>query len=326
MTAQAERTTPTAPDTPARATRRPARIAALCVWSVVVAAWWWRFGIPNDSITVLLTLWLGTIAWNIEAPWRYHLAYVRDWSVPAVLLTFYFFSRGLVDEFDIDIHWTMPIDVDVWIGGGVTPTERLQHAWCGDPCLRTSDPRWYDAYFTTVYATHFLAGLSIAAVLWVRDRAEWLKWMRRFIWLNLGGLVIYIAYPMAPPWLASKEGYLGDVARLTSRGWRDIGLSRVDVILNGVGNPVAAMPSLHAGTAILIAIYGITRLRSPWRWLLALYAASMCVALVYNGEHYVIDEIAGGALAVLVLVLASRWERWRTPAPEPTPVASSADQ
>ncbi len=229
-------------------TRREARIAAMSVWGVLVAAWWWRFGIPNDSITVMLTLWLGTIAWNIEAPWRHHLGFLRDWSLPALLLTFYFFSRGFVDEFDITIHWTMPIDVDRWLGGGTTPTELLQDAWCGDPCLKSSDPRWYDIYFTSIYATHFLAGLSLAVVLWMRDRPEWVKWMRRFIGLNLGGLVIYIAYPMAPPWLASEEGFLGPVARLTSRGWRDIGLSRVDVILNGVGNPVAAMPSLHTGT------------------------------------------------------------------------------
>ena len=283
----------------------------MLAWIAIVAAWWWRFGIPNDSITVLITLWLGTIAWNIEAPWRQHLGFLRDWSVPAVLLTFYFFSRGLVDELEITTHWTMPIDADRWLGGGVTPTERLQDAWCGEPCLRESDPRWYDVYFTSVYATHFLAGLSIAVVLWLRDRGEWLKWMRRFIGLNLGGLVIYIAYPMAPPWLASQEGYLGEVARLTSRGWRDIGLSRVDVILNGVGNPVAAMPSLHAGTAILIALYAVQRLRSPARWLLLLYPLSMCVALVYNGEHYVIDEVAGGLLAVVVLVGASWWERRR---------------
>ena len=51
---------------------------------------------------------------------------------------------------------------------------RLQEQLCGDPCLRESDPRWYDVFFTTVYASHFLTGLTIAAVLWVRKREEWL--------------------------------------------------------------------------------------------------------------------------------------------------------
>ena len=323
MTAQAEASAPTN-DVLAPATRVMARATALTAWVAIVALWWWRIGIPNDSITVLLTLWLATIAWHVEAPWRHHLEFLRDWSLPALLLTLYFFSRGLVDEFDITVHWTMPIDFDRWIGGGVTPTERLQDAWCGNPCTYASEPRWYDVYFTSIYATHFVAGLSIAVVLWARGRDEWMKWMRRFIGLNLSGLVIYIAYPMAPPWLASDAGYLGHVARLTSRGWRDIGLSRVDVILNGVGNPVAAMPSLHAGTAVLIATYGIWRLRSSYRFLLLLYPLSMCLALTYYGEHYVVDLLAGAALALAVLVVCDWWESRRVGS-EPEVLATADD-
>ena len=47
----------------------------------------------------------------------------------------------------------------------------------------------------------------------------------RFVLMNFGALVVYLAYPMAPPWLASEQGYLApDVVRITGRGWRDIGL------------------------------------------------------------------------------------------------------
>ena len=88
--------------------------------------------------------------------------------------------------------------------------------------------------------------------------------------------------------------------------------------------PVAAMPSLHAGTAILVACYGIWRLRSPLRWLLLVYPALMCVALVYFAEHYVIDLIAGGALAVLVMVLASAWERRQARRAAEQPAAETA--
>ncbi|QDH10656.1 inositol phosphorylceramide synthase [Nocardioides dongxiaopingii] len=308
-----------------RETRKPARVAAMVVWSLLVVAWSATIGIPNDAITVLITLWLGTIAWNVEAPWRRHLGFLRDWSIPALLLTVYFFSRGWIDEFDITVHWTMPIDVDRWMFGGTTPTETLQHAWCGDPCELDQPTQWFEVLFTTVYATHFLVGLVLAVLLWAWNRSEWLVWMRRYIGLNFGGLLIYMAYPMAPPWMASEEGYMGAVTRLTSRGWGDLGVQRANVVLNGVGNPVAAMPSLHAGTAILVACYGIWRLRSPLRWLLLVYPALMCVALVYYAEHYVIDLIAGGALAVLVMVLASAWERRQArreaASPEPVDVA-----
>ena len=152
----------------------------------------------------------------------------------------------------------------------------LQEQLCGDPCLRESDPRWFDVFFTTVYASHFLTGLTIAAVLWVRKREEWLRWMRRYMAINFGALVCYIVYPMAPPWMASEEGYIHEaIPRLTGRGWRDLGLGRFDLVLQGVGNPVAAMPSLHAGITFLVAMYGIWRLRTPLRYLLVLYPLAM---------------------------------------------------
>jgi membrane-associated phospholipid phosphatase len=303
-----------------RPVTRPAyRLLAMTVFAVLLATYSDVLGIPNDTISVFVWLWFGTIAWHIEAPWPYHLRFVRDWSIPMVGLVVYFYSRGLTDNLGLaSVHYTMPIRFDEWLsslfGGGHTlPTERLQHALCGDPCLRSSPPRWYDVLFTTVYASHFLTGLTIAAVLWVRKREEWLRWMRRYLAINFGALVVYILYPMAPPWMASEDGYIhGAIPRLTGRGWRDLGLGRFDLVLQGVGNPVAAMPSLHAGITFLVAMYGIWRLRTPLRFLLVLYPLAMCTTLVYYGEHYVVDVLAGAVLAGLVMVGCGLWERART--------------
>jgi membrane-associated phospholipid phosphatase len=301
---------------PARRTRRKVRALAMAAYAVLLAVWIDHLGIPNDTVQIFLWLWLGTIAWDVEAPPRYHLYFLRDWWLPVVGLVIYFYSRGLTDELGLPVHVTMPIRFDEWLGGGVTPTERLQDAWCGDPCTKGTEPRWYDLFFTTVYASHFLAGLTIAAVLWVRNRRDWLMWMRRYVGINFGALVVYIVYPMAPPWMASQEGYMGEVHRITSRGWADIGLDRIDLILHGVGNPVAAMPSLHAGISFLIAMYAVQRLRTPWRFVLLLYPVAMSTALVYFAEHYVIDVLAGGLLAFLVLLAANAWERRRARAQE----------
>jgi membrane-associated phospholipid phosphatase len=293
-------------------TSRRMRLLSMSVYAVALVAWSELLGIPNDTVQVFLWLWLGTIAWHVSAPPRHHLSFLRDWWLPVAGLVIYFYSRGLTDELGLPVHVSMPIRVDEWIGGGRTPTERLQEAWCGTPCLKDSQPRWYDVLLTTVYATHFVTGLTIAAVLWVRNRAEWIKWMRRYLAISFGALGIYIAYPMAPPWMASERGSLhADVVRITGRGWHDVGLGRFDLVLQGVGNPVAAMPSLHAGITFLVAIYGIQRLRSSWRWLLLLYPMLMCTALVYYAEHYVVDVVAGALLAVLVLAGCQRWERSR---------------
>jgi membrane-associated phospholipid phosphatase len=74
---------------------------------------------------------------------------------------------------------------------------------------------------------------------------------------------------------------------------------------------VAAMPSLHAGMTVLIALYAIQRLRSRGRWLLLAYPVAMSTALVYYGEHYVVDVLAGALLAVLVLLGCKVWEDTR---------------
>jgi hypothetical protein len=290
-------------------TRHRNRVAALVGYAVLLVLWSGLIGIPNDTVGVVLWVWLGTIAWNIEAPARSHLDFWRDWWVPVLCLVGYWFLRGMVDEVGLlPVSYRMPIEVDQWLGGGVTPTERLQQAWCGDPCLKTEPPRWHDTFFTTVYATHFLAALTLAGVLWVRDRAEWVLWIRRFVTLNLIGVTVYWLYPMAPPWMAARDGYLGEVHRITSRGWSELDLHRQTMVLFGMGNKSAAMPSLHAGIAFLVVFYAIWRLDARWRWLLLLYPVAMSTALVYFAEHYVIDAVAGAAAAGLAIAGCRLWE------------------
>jgi membrane-associated phospholipid phosphatase len=297
--------------TPTRTTRTWTRSAAMVAFSGLLLVWIRTLGIPSDAVQIFIWLWMGTIAWNVEAPPRQHLGFLRDWWVPLGALVVYFYSRGLADEvFRVPVHVQMPISVDLWLGGGELPSYRLQNALCGEPCDPHSDPRWFDLVFASVYTTHFFGGLVLAVVLWMRSRGEWIKWMRRFVGANLAALVVYIVYPMAPPWMASDEGYLShEVFRITSRGWHDVGLGRLHLVLQGVGNPVAAMPSLHAGIAFLIAMYGIQRLRTPLRFLLLAYPAAMSFALVYFGEHYVVDILAGVALAGFVLAACSWWEK-----------------
>ncbi|MRJ78065.1 phosphatase PAP2 family protein [Aeromicrobium sp. SMF47] len=287
---------------------------ALLVYAVLFALGVVLIGVPTDPFQLFVWLWLATIAYNVRAPWRNHLAFPRDWWPAFALLVLYLYSRGLSDEvISMPVHWTMPIRFDEWLGGGTLPTQHLQDALCASPCTSSTPPRWYDEVLTTVYFTHFVAGLTLAVVLWLRDRAMWVPWMRRYVVINFAALVIYVLYPMAPPWLAAKEGYIAErLPRLTGRGWDDLGLGGFHVVLAKVGNPVAAMPSLHGGLAMLIALYGIARLRSAWRWILLVYPVLMGIALVYYAEHYVIDILAGWALAGLVMIGCAVWESRRS--------------
>lgn len=303
--------------TVARGTTPLVRALSMLVYLAALTAYSVYVGLPKQTLTAFVWIWLAIIAWNIREPWRRHLAFPRDWWPALAVLTLYLYSRGMADELGFTVvHVIEPIRVDRELFGGTLPTEFLQEQLCGTPCDRTSPPQWYDVLLTTVYYSFFFAPLLTAAVLWVRDRLSWVAFMRRYLALNLAALVVYVTYPMAPPWMAEEQGYLSvNVDRITSRGWWDLGEVGIHQQVSALSNQVAAMPSLHAGITLFLAAFGIGRLRSPWRWLLLLYPLAMGFALVYYAEHYVIDVIAGFALTGAVLWTCAAWERWRRPVP-----------
>ncbi len=64
------------------------------------------------------------------------------------------------------------------------------------------------------------------------------------------------------------------------------------------------MPSLHAGAALLVALFVWPSVGAFARAVLATYAVAMAVTLVYTGEHYVVDIAAGWLVAVVAVVVA----------------------
>ncbi|PWN02039.1 inositol phosphorylceramide synthase [Nocardioides silvaticus] len=294
------------------------RVLGILTYAVGLAAYMYFGGLPRQGYQVVIILWLATVAWDVRRPVQEHLAFIRDWWPPFLVLLVYLYSRGISDDLGIfSVHFTEPIEADRWLFGGTLPTEFLQQHLCGVPCRQSLTPAWYDVVLTTVYYSHFFAALAIGAFLWKRNRDEWVYYMRRYLTIISLSVVCYMVYPMAPPWMAARDGYLtDDVARITGRGWFDLtaSASSTDTAhqnVSAIGNQVAAMPSLHSALAIFIAWWVIARFTNPWRWTVLLYPASMLFSLVYYAEHYVVDEIAGGLLVALVLPCWAWWERRR---------------
>jgi membrane-associated phospholipid phosphatase len=292
------------------------RVVSMLVYAAALGTWSVLVGLPKQTLTAFLWIWLAAIAWNIRAPWRSHLAFPRDWWPVLAVMTLYLWSRGMADELGATVHVIEPIRADRALFGGALPTEFLQAHLCGLPCDHTSPPQWYDVLLTTVYYSFFFLPFVVAAVLWLRDRASWVAFMRRYLALNLVALIVYVTYPMAPPWMAEEDGFItSNIDRITSRGWWDLGEVGIHQQVSALSNQVAAMPSLHAAMALFLAAYGIGRLRSPWRWLLLLYPVAMGLALVYFAEHYAVDILAGGVLTGVVLMGSAVWERRRARVP-----------
>jgi membrane-associated phospholipid phosphatase len=205
------------------------------------------------------------------------------------------------------LHVAGPAELDHWFFGAV-PTVWLQER------LVDGSAHWYDAAAALVYVTHFVSIPIVTGIVWfcLRDRfTAWVAAVLAFTALGVGG---YIAYPAAPPWMASDKGVIGSVDRISTLGWEYLQLdavARLTVLGQEGSNPVAAMPSLHAGTALLVTLLFWPVVNKAWRAALLGYVLSMAVTLVYTGEHYVVDIIAGWLTAWVAIAVGAAVRRRR---------------
>lgn len=186
---------------------------------------------------------------------------------------------------------------------GVVPT-----VWLQEHALASS-PQWYDAVAALVYVTHFLAIPLLTTIVWFGMRQRFAAWLVAVLTMSVVGIAGYVLYPAAPPWLAGERGDIGAVARVSHVGWDLLGLESVGRLVQSGqdgSNPVAAMPSLHAGAALLVALFVWPSVsRRVARAALAAYAVAMALTLVYTGEHYVVDVLAGWLVAAFAVVVAA---------------------
>ncbi|WP_299923598.1 phosphatase PAP2 family protein [uncultured Nocardioides sp.] len=184
--------------------------------------------------------------------------------------------------------------------------------------LVDGSPHWYDVVAALVYVTHFVTIPLITAVVWFRLRDRFGEWLTAVLSMSLLGIAGYLSYPAAPPWLAAQRGDIGAIDRISHLGWEGLGLDGIGRLVQlgqSGSNPVAAMPSLHAGAALLAALFLWPSVSRVSRVLLAAYALAMALTLVYTGEHYVVDVLAGWLVAV-VGVGAARLVGWLTREPD----------
>ena len=122
------------------------------------------------------------------------------------------------------------------------------------------------------------------------------------------GLVTYVLFPAAPPWLAGHHGYLPEVFRINHAVVNNLPVPKAGAMFQqGTtwANDVAAVPSLHAAYTMLIFLFLWPRLSRRWRPLLAAYPIGMALSLMYLGEHYLIDIVLGWAYAAVAIYVVN---------------------
>jgi membrane-associated phospholipid phosphatase len=208
------------------------------------------------------------------------------------------------------VHVAYPIRADRLLGLGELPTVRLQRA------LSThgpGGPEWrpLDRVLVWAHWSWFTVPHGTIAYLLLRHPERFPRAaVMTYTVFNVGASVYWLV-PTAPPW------YAAGAAEKTGAGVPEAAVRRVMVeygeefwrdgwgSLYSVfgGNPLAAMPSLHFATSVMAALL-LAEVGPVAGAVGSAYAATLGFALVYLGEHYVVDLVAGAALAVGVRRLA----------------------
>jgi len=147
---------------------------------------------------------------------------------------------------------------------------------------------------------HLPVMLACLAWVFMRRREVWPLFRNWFLSLNLIGLIFYTLMPTAPPRMLPWSGVV-DMAYLYRD---DVAFGSAPSIF---ANPYAAMPSLHFGYALFVALCIWALARPLWlRRAAFLYPVLCLLAIVVTGNHFVLDAVAGGIVVLVAWLVAVR--------------------
>ena len=127
--------------------------------------------------------------------------------------------------------------------------------------------------------------------VWFRHRPFFGVIRNNLIALTGAGLILHVIFPLAPPRFFA--GYVDTAARF--------GPSPYDLDAAKAANQIAAMPSLHVGWAVLVAISVIALSTRRWRYLILLHPIVTTLVVVVTANHYWSDAI------IAIVLVSGSW-------------------
>ena len=149
------------------------------------------------------------------------------------------------------------------------------------------------------FVGHFVITGVFFTWLYFRSRDGFRNVRNAFLIATALSLFIHWQFPTAPPRLA----HVGLTDTLRAFSGIDIGSPHSSPF----SNPVAAVPSLHAGFALGVA-YGVVKFtRTRWMKALAvIYPIGVVLTIVVTGNHFILDAVAGMLVMTVGLTAAAR--------------------
>ena len=175
----------------------------------------------------------------------------------------------------------------------------LQQVFLPHPLLIQGFNLYYDIL-------HFPALLGCLIWLFVRHRDRYGEFRTTLVASTAASLLIQLV-PVAPPRLLPGTGMVDTALRYGQSVYSAAGGFDADQL--------SAMPSVHVGWAILVAVGVITATRSRWRWLALAYPVLTMLAVVVTANHYWADGIVAAVLLAAVLAVQSAIRRQLAAAP-----------
>lgn len=270
----------------------------------------WR-GVSIEPEWVLLVLLVIAIALGRGR------TFLADWT-PFLLLFFaYEAMRGFAAKTNFPPHDLA--GMERWVFRGTIPTLVLQHDFYHPGVVGIQDIIAMFFYFM-----HFVLPIVIGFVFWVNSREYYWRFVAALLLMCFLAFVTYLFWPSAPPWYQ-----LHDVVKINDQTVRTLwGYTLVTPLYHSFNsNPFAAFPSLHAAFPALAAVYAWQRYRLLALGLV-LWTLAVMVSIVYLGEHYVVDALAGmvyvAAATIIVQTVSHLRARRAERAAAATPATPSA--
>lgn len=270
-----------------------AAVIVLYLALVLVASFHFNVSLTPDRVIVMIALAaLGTGRVR---------QFLKDWSLFLVVLLAWQILTGMSRHFgELKPHVTEMITFDKTLFFGQIPT-----IWLQSHFYHPGHLAWYDVGATVLYLLHFVFPMGFAFVLWIWKRDVFLQFMASFVVLALAGFATFVLFPAAPPWIAANWWhYMPHVYRILNKGIAFFGGSESLSALysymwqHAGWDLFGAVPSEHVAFPTLCFLYA--RQAWPrWGWSVLGYVVIVACAVVYLGEHYVMDVVCGMTYAVI---------------------------
>ncbi len=164
----------------------------------------------------------------------------------------------------------------------------------------------------TLNAVYFWGHMPLvvlfAAWLYLRHRRAYTLTRNAFLASGAIAIVIYWAFPVAPPRLVPGAGLVDTMALYDKVNYN---AQQTQAFIN----EYAAVPSLHFGWSLLLGTVVAWEGRRNVIFVAfgVLWPVAMFFAVVLTGNHFILDLVAGALVSYAGFGIALAWERWRTP-------------